>query len=116
MSFIPIVVLAFMAFLFFSTVKIVQEKSAKVVQRLGSFSRVLHPGINFCVPFLETIAGTLSLKVQQINVPIETKTKDNVFVKMQVFSHLAACISRKSRAGASLQSKLRGCFERGPRL
>ena len=83
-----IVILAFLAFLFFSTVKTVQEKSAKVVQRLGSFSRILYPGINFCIPFLESVAGTLSLKVQQINVPIETKTRDNVFVKMQVSIHV----------------------------
>ncbi|MGH1337638.1 MAG: SPFH domain-containing protein [Aureispira sp.] len=75
-------------FLFFSTVKVVQEKSAKIVQRFGSFSRILHPGINFCVPFLETVAGTVNLKVQQLDIHIETKTKDDVFVKLQVSVHV----------------------------
>lgn len=76
------------AFIFFSTVKVVQEKTAKIVQRFGSFSRILHPGINFCVPFLETVAGTVNLKVQQLDIHIETKTKDDVFVKLQVSVHV----------------------------
>lgn len=78
----------FLFFLLFSTIKIVQEKTAKIVQRLGSFNRVLHPGINFCIPFLETIAGTVNLKVQQLDIQIETKTNDDVFVKLQVSVHV----------------------------
>jgi regulator of protease activity HflC (stomatin/prohibitin superfamily) len=83
-----IMALAIIAFIFFSTVKVVQEKTAKIVQRFGSFSRILHPGINFCVPFLETVAGTVNLKVQQLDIHIETKTKDDVFVKLQVSVHV----------------------------
>ncbi len=83
-----LIVVLFAAFLFFSTVKVVQEKTAKIVQRLGSYSRILHPGINFCVPFLEKVAGTVNLKVQQLDVHVETKTKDNVFVKLQVSVHV----------------------------
>jgi regulator of protease activity HflC (stomatin/prohibitin superfamily) len=75
-------------FFLFSTVKIVQEKSAKIVQRLGSFNRILHPGINICIPILDTIAGTVNLKVQQLDIHIETKTKDDVFVKLQVSVHV----------------------------
>lgn len=74
--------------LLFSTVKIVQEKTAKIVQRLGSFNRVLHPGINFCIPFIETVSGTVNLKVQQLDIQIETKTHDDVFVKLQVSVHV----------------------------
>jgi regulator of protease activity HflC (stomatin/prohibitin superfamily) len=75
-------------FLFFSTIKIVQERSAKIVQRLGSFNRTLHPGINFCIPVIENIAGTVNLKVQQLDIHIETKTHDDVFVKLQVSVHV----------------------------
>jgi regulator of protease activity HflC (stomatin/prohibitin superfamily) len=85
---ILIVAVLVLAFIFFSTVKVVQEKTAKIVQRFGSFSRILHPGINFCVPFLETVAGTVNLKVQQLDIHIETKTKDDVFVKLQVSVHV----------------------------
>jgi regulator of protease activity HflC (stomatin/prohibitin superfamily) len=88
MEIVLIAALVFLVITFFATVKIVQEKSAKVVQRLGSFSRILHPGIHFCVPFVETVRGTVNLKVQQLDVHIETKTKDNVFVKMQVSVHV----------------------------
>jgi regulator of protease activity HflC (stomatin/prohibitin superfamily) len=73
---------------FFATVKIVQEKSSKVIQRLGRFSRVLSPGVNFVIPFLDTVAGTVNLKVQQLDIHIETKTLDNVFVKLQTSVHV----------------------------
>jgi regulator of protease activity HflC (stomatin/prohibitin superfamily) len=87
---LPFTIGAAVVFLFFlfSTVKIVSEKSAKIVQRLGSFNRILQPGINFCIPVLESVAGTVSLKVQQLQVQIETKTKDDVFVKLQVSVHV----------------------------
>ena len=96
----PFLIAAVVVFLllFFSTVKVVQEKSAKIVQRLGSFSRILHPGINFCVPFIESVAGTVSLKVQQLDVHIETKTKDDVFVKLQASVHVQIMKSRVREA------------------
>jgi len=74
--------------MFFATVKIVQEKSAKVIQRLGSFNRILTPGVNFVIPFLDIVAGTVNLKVQQLDIHIETKTLDNVFVKLQTSVHV----------------------------
>ena len=80
--------------LFFSTVIFVKEKSAKVIQRFGSFSRVLHPGMNFKVPIIESVAGTVNLKIQQIDVPIETKTKDDVFVNMRVSVHVKVIKSK----------------------
>lgn len=96
----PIIIVAAVVILFFlfSTVKIVQEKSAKIVQRLGSFSRILHPGVNFCVPILETVAGTVNLKVQQLDIHIETKTKDDVFVKLQVSVHVQIMKSKVKEA------------------
>lgn len=93
----------FLFFLLFSTIKIVQEKTAKVVQRLGSFNRVLHPGINFCIPFLETIAGTVNLKVQQLDIQIETKTNDDVFVKLQVSVHVQIMKSKVQDAFYELE-------------
>jgi regulator of protease activity HflC (stomatin/prohibitin superfamily) len=91
----PAVVLLFF---FFSTVKIVQERTAKIVQRFGSFSRVLHPGINFCIPLVETIAGTVNLKVQQLDIHIETKTQDDVFVKLQVSVHVQIMTNKVQEA------------------
>ncbi len=96
----PFLIAALLVFIlvFFSTVKVVQEKSAKIVQRFGSFSRIMHPGINFCIPFVESIAGTVSLKVQQLDIHIETKTKDDVFVKLQVSVHVQIMKNRVREA------------------
>ena len=55
-----------------------------VVQRLGKFVRVAGPGLNFKLPWLEKVAGRVSMRVQQFKVEVETKTQDNVFVKVMV--------------------------------
>lgn len=55
------------------------------VEGCGKFQRVATPGFNCLNPLCcEEMAGTLSLRVQQINVECETKTKDNVFVTLVV--------------------------------
>src|SRR4051794_5382731 len=55
-----------------------------VVQRLGRFVRVAGPGLNFKMPWIEKVAGRVSMRVKQFAVDVETKTKDNVFVHVQV--------------------------------
>jgi regulator of protease activity HflC (stomatin/prohibitin superfamily) len=62
----------------------VKTAEAAVIQRMGKFLRVATAGINFKLPWLDQIAGRLDLRVQQLAVDVETKTKDNVFVKMPV--------------------------------
>eukprot|EP00879_Flechtneria_rotunda_P004474 GHRR01004728.1.p1 GENE.GHRR01004728.1~~GHRR01004728.1.p1 ORF type:complete len:229 (+),score=72.94 GHRR01004728.1:183-869(+) len=55
------------------------------IERCGRFSRVAQPGINWMNPFCcEEVAGLLSLRVQQLDVACETKTRDNVFVTIVV--------------------------------
>src|SRR5215469_17593384 len=62
----------------------VRTAEAVVVQRLGKFLRVGNAGINFKLPWLDQIAGRIDLRVQQLTLDVETKTKDNVFVKIPV--------------------------------
>src|SRR5690242_4327239 len=57
---------------------------AVVVQRMGKFLRVGTAGINFKLPWLDQIAGRIDLRVQQLALDVETKTKDNVFVRIPV--------------------------------
>src|SRR5216684_2000643 len=57
---------------------------AVVIQRMGKFLRVATAGINFKLPWLDQIAGRIDLRVQQLALDVETKTKDNVFVKIPV--------------------------------
>jgi len=70
-----------MVFPFFFTV---QQQSAAIVQRLGKFSKVCLAGAHFKVPFSESVAGYVNLRVQQLDVRVETKTQDNVFVNVVV--------------------------------
>jgi regulator of protease activity HflC (stomatin/prohibitin superfamily) len=63
---------------------IVKQQTAFVVERFGKFQSVRHAGFQLKVPFMDRVAGKLSLKVQQLDVVVETKTKDDVFVKLKV--------------------------------
>ncbi|WP_406697027.1 SPFH domain-containing protein [Singulisphaera sp. Ch08] len=71
-------------FLMFGPLFTVNQQTAVIVQRFGKFARVAHPGLNFRIPLIETIAGRLNLRVQQLDVKVETKTEDNVFVHVIV--------------------------------
>ena len=62
----------------------VMTAEAAVIQRMGKFLRVANPGINFKLPWFDQIAGRIDLRVQQLALDVETKTKDNVFVKIPV--------------------------------
>lgn len=70
-------VLALFIFLGLFTVK---QQTAALVERFGKFNKVASAGLNFKIPFIDRVAGRLSLRVQQLDVRVETKTKDNVFV------------------------------------
>jgi regulator of protease activity HflC (stomatin/prohibitin superfamily) len=62
----------------------VEQRTIGIVQRLGRFVREAGPGIRVRIPFIEKVAGRVNLRVQQLDVEIETKTEDNVFVRMVV--------------------------------
>lgn len=72
-----------LVFLITQAIVIVPEQSAKVVQRLGKFNRIAVSGLSLKIPFLDAVAGTVNHRVQQLDVHVETKTSDNVFVNMQ---------------------------------
>jgi len=72
-----ILLIVFVLYLSFFTV---EQKSAYIVERFGKFVRVAEPGLNFKIPFVENISGKVSLKVTQLDVEVETKTLDNVFI------------------------------------
>jgi regulator of protease activity HflC (stomatin/prohibitin superfamily) len=65
------------------TMYTVRTYSAGVVERFGKFNRVAHPGLQFLVPYCETVR-MVDLQVRQAVVNVETKTKDNVFVTIPV--------------------------------
>src|SRR5581483_9555129 len=55
-----------------------------VITRFGKFLRVADAGLNWKWPFIDAVAGRVSLRVNQINLTMETKTKDNVFVTIPI--------------------------------
>jgi regulator of protease activity HflC (stomatin/prohibitin superfamily) len=59
---------------------IVRQQTAAIVERFGRFKRIAPAGLNVRIPLIDHIAGRLSLRIQQLDVRVETKTKDNVFV------------------------------------
>ncbi len=66
------------------SVFIVKQKTAVVIERLGKFQRVAKSGLQFKIPLIDKKAGTINLKVQELPVQVETKTKDDVFVRIVV--------------------------------
>ncbi|MDB4588835.1 SPFH domain-containing protein [Flavobacteriaceae bacterium] len=74
-----IVILSLFAALF--TVK---QQTAVIIERFGKFLGIRQSGLHFKIPFVDRIAGRMSLKIQQLDVLIETKTKDDVFVRLKV--------------------------------
>ncbi|MBA3502480.1 MAG: SPFH domain-containing protein [Deltaproteobacteria bacterium] len=62
----------------------VEQRTAAVIQRLGKFVKEVGPGLHMKVPVIDKIAGRVNLRVQQLDVRVETKTEDNVFVHLIV--------------------------------
>ncbi|HME56760.1 MAG TPA: SPFH domain-containing protein [Terracidiphilus sp.] len=62
----------------------VNTAEVAVITRFGKFLRVADPGLNWKLPFFDTVAGVVSLRVNQISLTMETKTKDNVFVTIPI--------------------------------
>jgi regulator of protease activity HflC (stomatin/prohibitin superfamily) len=62
----------------------VSTAEVAVLTRFGKFLRVAEAGLNWKAPYLDTVAGIVSLRVNQITLTMETKTKDNVFVTIPI--------------------------------
>jgi regulator of protease activity HflC (stomatin/prohibitin superfamily) len=62
----------------------VNTAQVAVVTRFGKFLRTADPGLNWKMPYFDTVAGLVSLRVNQISLTMETKTKDNVFVTIPI--------------------------------
>ena len=63
---------------------IVRTREAAILERLGKFQKVAHAGLHFKMPWVDRVRDKISLQVRQLDVMVETKTKDNVFVQIPV--------------------------------
>ena len=84
MLYLNLVLYSFIAFLIFKSIMIIPERQSWVIQRLGKFNRISLPGLKLKIPFIEDIASKENLKIQQLDVDVETKTLDDVFVILKI--------------------------------
>ena len=84
MSILSYIILFFVLLLIASGLFIVKQQTAAIIERFGRFLVIRQPGLHIKIPFIDRIAGRLSLKILQLDVIVETKTKDDVFVKLKV--------------------------------
>ncbi|MBW6482106.1 MAG: SPFH domain-containing protein [Vicingaceae bacterium] len=83
-SFTPIIYIAIAIIFFSGAFFIVKQKTAIIIERFGKFQRVATAGFNLKIPIIDKKAGSVNLKVMELPVDVETKTKDDVFVRLVV--------------------------------
>ena len=81
---ILIVLLVFGLLILLSSFFTVKQQTAVVIERFGKFTSIRNSGLQLKIPIIDRVAGRVNLRIQQLDVLIETKTKDNVFIKMKV--------------------------------
>ncbi|HEX8017562.1 MAG TPA: SPFH domain-containing protein, partial [Flavobacterium sp.] len=79
-----IIIIVFGLFILLSSFFTVKQQTSVIVERFGKFTSVRNSGLQLKIPIIDRIAGRVNLKIQQLDVLIETQTKDNVFIKMKV--------------------------------
>ena len=79
-AFVAVIALSLILGSFFT----VRTAEVAVITRFGKFLRVADPGLNWKFPYFDSVAGVVSLRVNQISLTMETKTKDNVFVTIPI--------------------------------
>ena len=84
MSLIPYLFILFLLLLILSGVFVVKQQTAGIIERFGRFTSIRQSGLHYRIPLIDKIAGRLSLRILQLDVIVETKTKDDVFVKLKV--------------------------------
>tara|TARA_B110000967_G_C18900583_1_gene574606 strand:- start:1842 stop:2753 length:912 start_codon:yes stop_codon:yes gene_type:complete len=63
---------------------VVNQQTTAIVERFGKFTNIRQSGLQFKIPLVDKISGRVSLKIQQLDVIVETKTKDDVFVQLKI--------------------------------
>ena len=80
--FVPFFV--FLFFILLASIFTVKQQTSIIIERFGKYASTRNSGLQFKIPLIDRIAGRINLKVQQLDVLVETKTKDDVFVKLKI--------------------------------
>ena len=81
---LPLLIIILLGLILFASLFTVKQQTAAILERFGKFNVIRPSGLHFKIPVIDKVAGRLSLKIQQLDVIIETKTLDDVFVKLKV--------------------------------
>ena len=84
MSIITYLLFGLGALIIFTGFFVVKQQSSAIVERFGKFLSIRQSGLHFKIPLVDRISGRISLRILQLDVIVETKTKDDVFVKLKV--------------------------------
>ena len=84
MDIISIILFFLLLFAVLSGIFVVKQQTAAIVERFGRFLVIRQSGLHIKIPLIDRIAGRVSLRILQLDVIVETKTKDDVFVKLKV--------------------------------
>tara|TARA_B100001250_G_scaffold403983_1_gene419244 strand:- start:868 stop:1821 length:954 start_codon:yes stop_codon:yes gene_type:complete len=76
--------IGFIILLLFLSLFVVKQQTAAIIERFGKFQSIRQSGLQIKIPIIDRIIGRISLRVLQLDVTVETKTSDNVFVKLKV--------------------------------
>ncbi|MET7028755.1 SPFH domain-containing protein [Sediminicola luteus] len=83
-SFLLIPVILIGLVILFSSFFTVKQQTAVIIERFGKFQSIRTSGLQMKIPLIDRIAARLGLKIQQLDVIVETKTLDDVFVKLKI--------------------------------
>ena len=78
------IIIFFGLIVLFASFFTVKQATAAIVERLGKFHVVRQSGLHLKIPFIDQVAKRMNLRIQQLDVIIDTKTLDNVFIRMKV--------------------------------
>ena len=70
--------------LFVSLFFTVKQQTTVILERFGKFLSIRQSGLQLKIPLIDRIVGRVNLKIQQLDVIVETKTKDDVFVLLKI--------------------------------
>jgi regulator of protease activity HflC (stomatin/prohibitin superfamily) len=84
MSILTLVILALLFIVLASGLFVVKQQTSAIIERFGRFLAIRQSGLHIKIPLIDRITGRVSLRILQLDVSVETKTKDDVFVKLKV--------------------------------
>lgn len=97
---IPIGVILLIVIVLIKTARVVPQRKAFVVERLGKYSRTLEAGFHILIPFLDKIAYRHSLKEVAVDVPSQMCiTSDNIAIEIDGVLYLQVLDAKNASYG-----------------